>query len=57
VSITLDLYSHVSPAMQSDAAERVAALFLTPPAQPGATAVSTDTGPDLGCPLSTAAKL
>ena len=32
VSITLDLYSHVSPAMQSDAAERVAALFVRPPA-------------------------
>jgi len=31
VSITLDLYSHVSPAMQSDAAERVAALFVRPP--------------------------
>lgn len=30
VSITLDLYSHVSPAMQSDAAERVAALFVRP---------------------------
>jgi integrase len=28
VSITLDLYSHVSPAMQSDAAERVAKLIL-----------------------------
>jgi integrase len=27
VSITLDIYSHVSPAMQTDAAERVAALF------------------------------
>jgi integrase len=28
VSITLDLYSHVSPAMQTDAADRVAALIL-----------------------------
>jgi integrase len=28
VSITLDLYSHVSPAMQSDAADRVAALIF-----------------------------
>jgi integrase len=28
VSITLDLYSHVSPAMESDAANRVAALVL-----------------------------
>ena len=28
VSITLDLYSHVSPAMQSDAAEKVASLIL-----------------------------
>jgi len=26
-SITLDVYSHVVPAMQEDAAERVAALF------------------------------
>jgi integrase len=28
VSITLDLYSHVSPSMQTDAADRVAALIL-----------------------------
>ena len=28
ISITLDVYSHVSPAMQSDAAERVAGLIL-----------------------------
>jgi integrase len=28
VSITLDIYSHVSPAMQSDPAERVAALIF-----------------------------
>jgi len=28
VSITLDLYSYVSPAMQTDAADRVAALIL-----------------------------
>jgi integrase len=28
VSITLDLYSHVSPAMQTDAADRVAALIF-----------------------------
>jgi integrase len=27
ISITMDIYSHVSPAMQSDAAERVAALI------------------------------
>jgi integrase len=30
VSITLDIYSHVSPAMQTDAADRVAALFTGP---------------------------
>ncbi len=28
ISITLDIYSHVSPAMESDAAERVAALIF-----------------------------
>jgi hypothetical protein len=28
ISITLDVYSHVSPAMQTDAADRVAALIL-----------------------------
>jgi integrase len=27
IAITLDVYSHVVPAMQQDAAERVAALF------------------------------
>ena len=31
VSITLDIYSHVTPAMQTDAAERVAALFVNGP--------------------------
>jgi integrase len=30
VSITIDIYSHVSPAMQSDAAERVAAMVKSP---------------------------
>jgi len=28
ISITLDIYSHVVPAMETDAAERVAALIL-----------------------------
>ena len=28
VSITLDLYSHVAPAMETDAASKVAALIL-----------------------------
>jgi integrase len=28
ISVTLDTYSHVSPAMQSDAADRVAALIM-----------------------------
>jgi len=42
VSITLDLYSHVSPAMQSDAAERVAALFVRPPATTADPAAPSD---------------
>ena len=28
IGITLDIYSHVNPAMQTDAADRVAALIL-----------------------------
>lgn len=31
VSITLGIYSHVSPAMQTDAADRIAALILQQP--------------------------
>jgi len=58
VSITLDLYSHVSPAMQSDAAERVAALILTtPPVHRGTTAQPTDPARGFGCPPDPAPKL
>jgi len=58
VSITLDLYSHVSPAMQSNAAERVANLILTtPPAQPRATAQLTCTAPGPGYPPDPTPKL
>jgi integrase len=42
VSITLDLYSHVSPAMQSDAAERVAALIVRPAAANADPTAATD---------------
>ncbi len=28
ISVTLDIYSHVNPGLESDAAERVAGLFL-----------------------------
>ena len=50
VSITLDLYSHVSPAMQTDAAERVAALF----AGPSATATDPTTPDRTGTPVTNA---
>jgi integrase len=48
ISITLDIYSHVSPAMQTDAADRVAALILGGPGRPATSTTGAPPPPTRG---------
>jgi hypothetical protein len=50
VQVTLDLYSHVSPALQRDAADRLGAALAGPPVADRGIAAGGDPDPGVGKP-------